>query len=55
VLKSGVAADQIWQFGSNDLSIAGTTLGDVNTIFFGDAEYKTLGKGHAQAMLAKKV
>jgi mannan endo-1,4-beta-mannosidase len=49
-----VASDQIWQFGSNDLTIPGTTLGDVNTIFYDDAEYKVLGKGHASAMLAKK-
>lgn len=55
VLKSGIAADQIWQFGSNDLSVPGTTLGDVNTIYYGDDDYKTLGKQHAKAMLAKKV
>lgn len=55
VLKSGLAVDQIWQFGSNDLSIPGPTLGDVNTIYYGDSEYKTLGKQHAKAMLAKKV
>jgi mannan endo-1,4-beta-mannosidase len=55
VVKSGVAADQIWQFGSNDLSIPGTTLGDVNTIYYNETEYKLLGSGHAKKMLAKKV
>lgn len=55
VEKSGLAADQIWQFGSNDLSIPGPTLGDVNTIYYDDAEYALLGKKHAANMAAKKV
>ncbi|PVH83751.1 glycoside hydrolase family 5 protein [Cadophora sp. DSE1049] len=55
VLKSGVATDQIWQFGSHDQSVPGETLGDVNTIFYGDEEYEVLGKAHARAMLRKRV
>ena len=55
VLKSGVAADQIWQFGTNSLTIPDSTLGDVNTIVFQADEYKTLGSGHAAQMLAKSV
>ncbi|KAH8660425.1 family 5 putative glycoside hydrolase [Xylariales sp. PMI_506] len=55
VLASGVAADQIWQFGSNDLSVPGATLGDVNTIYYNDTEYKVLGFKHATQMLSKKV
>lgn len=55
VLKSGIAADQIWQFGPNGTSVDPTHFGDVNTIYYGSAEYGTLGTGHAKAMLKKKV
>lgn len=55
VVKSGVAVDQNWQFGSRDQSVPGETLGDVNTIFYGDWEYEVLGKGHARDMLKKRV
>jgi mannan endo-1,4-beta-mannosidase len=55
VLKGGVAADQIWQFGTPDLSVPPGNLGDVNTIFYNDTEYRILGKGHAAEMLAKHV
>ncbi len=55
VLASGLAADQIWQFGSDGLSVAESTLGDVNSIVYGHPEYKVLGTKHAAAMLAKKV
>jgi mannan endo-1,4-beta-mannosidase len=53
VLKSGLAADQIWQFGSNALSVPGSSLGDVNSIYFDQPEYQTLGKDHATKMLNK--
>jgi len=55
MLKSGVAADQIWQFGTPDLSVPAVNLADVNTIFYNDTEYKTLGRLHAAKMLAKHV
>lgn len=55
VLKSGLAADQIWQFGTNDLSVPSASLADVNTIYYGSAEYEELGKDHAEKMLAKQV
>jgi mannan endo-1,4-beta-mannosidase len=55
VLKSGLAADQIWQFGPNGTAVNPSYLSDVNTIYYGSAEYATLGTGHAKAMLKKKV
>ncbi|KAF8854067.1 family 5 putative glycoside hydrolase [Acephala macrosclerotiorum] len=55
VLKSGLAADQIWQFGSYDLSVPGGNLGDVNSIYYNETEYKELGVEHASKMLAKDV
>lgn len=53
VYSSGVAADQVWQFGTNDLSIPGAQFGDVNSIYYNDTEYKILGFAHAARMLAK--
>jgi len=53
VLKSGIAADQIWQFGTYDLSVPGADLADVNTIFYNATEYWTLGRLHAAEMLVK--
>lgn len=55
VLKSGLAADQIWQFGSYDLSVPGGNLGDVNSIYYNETEYKVLGVEHAKKLLAKDV
>lgn len=55
VLASGVAADQVWQFGTYDLSVPGPNLGDVNSIYFNESEYRVLGFEHAAAMLRKKV
>lgn len=55
VLGSGVAADQVWQFGTYDLSVPGPSLGDVNSIYFNDTEYEVLGFQHAADMLRKRV
>ena len=55
VLRSGLAADQIWQFGTNDLSVPAASLSDVNTIFYNDTEYWPLARLHAAEMLAKPV
>jgi mannan endo-1,4-beta-mannosidase len=55
VLKGGIAADQIWQFGTPDLSVPAANLADVNTIFYNDTEYKILGRLHAAEMLGKFV
>lgn len=54
VLSSGIAADQIWQFGTNDLSVPSSSVADVNSIFFNEPEYKVLGFDHAAEMLAKR-
>ncbi|KAH8199555.1 hypothetical protein TruAng_006306 [Truncatella angustata] len=54
VYESGVAADQVWQFGTHDLSIPGEQFGDVNSIYYNETEYKVLGFQHAARMLAKK-
>lgn len=55
VLGSGVAADQVWQFGTYDLSVPGPSLGDVNSIYFNESEYQVLGLEHAADMLSKTV
>jgi mannan endo-1,4-beta-mannosidase len=55
VLKSGLAADQIWQFGSNDLSVPGASIGDIPSIYYSETEYQTLGREHARQMLNKDV
>lgn len=54
VLKSGLAVDQIWQFGPEGTSMDPNNNSDVNTIFYGDVEYQTLGVKHAKEMLEKK-
>ncbi|KAJ9134342.1 glycoside hydrolase family 5 protein [Pleurostoma richardsiae] len=53
ILASGLAADQIWQFGPNGTSVAPTNFADEITISLAD-EFKILGKDHAAAMLQKK-
>lgn len=55
MLRSGVATHQVWQFGTYDLSVPASNLGDVNSIYFNDTEYKVLGFQHAAAMLEKEV
>lgn len=55
VLGSGVAADQVWQFGTYDLSVPAAYLGDVNSIYYNETEYQVLGFEHAAAMLNKTV
>jgi mannan endo-1,4-beta-mannosidase len=54
VLKSGLAADQIWRFGPEGTSFDSNSISDVKTIFYGDAEYQTLGVEHAKEMLKKR-
>jgi mannan endo-1,4-beta-mannosidase len=54
VFKSGLAADQIWQFGPLGTSVDTNSLSHVNTIFYGDAEYQTLGEEHAEEMMEKE-
>ncbi len=56
VLKSPLAADQIWQFGPVNLSQTyelDTSEGFI--IYYDDPEYLLLATKHAQAMLDKKV
>jgi len=54
VLKGGLAADQIWQFGPEGTSMDPNNIIDINTIFYGDVEYQTLGVEHAKEMLGKE-
>lgn len=55
VLESQLAADQNWQFGPAGISLARSSVSDEYTIWFDDAEYKTLGVEHAKEMLEKHV
>ncbi|KAL4778395.1 glycoside hydrolase superfamily [Aspergillus varians] len=50
-----LASDSIWQFGASHMPISGTTLDDVNTIYYGSEEYKVLGTGHAEELRTKQV
>lgn len=54
VFSSEVAADQVWQFGTHDLTVPGPQLGDVNSIYYNDTEYRILGFAHAARQLAKE-
>jgi mannan endo-1,4-beta-mannosidase len=54
VLKGGLAAYQIWQFGPQGATVDPNSVSDVNTVFYGDAEYQTLGEEHAEEMLEKR-
>lgn len=55
VLRSGIAADQIWQFAPSQagLSFGVGNLTDVNSVFYNDTEYGVLARGHAARMLEK--
>lgn len=54
VLKeTSLAADQIWQFGTPDLSVSPFSIADVNTVWYNDTEYTPLARVHAAEMLAK--
>lgn len=54
-MKTGIAADQIWQFGPTNLSMDAKVLGDEFSVYVDMPEFEKLGKLHAQAMLDKKV
>jgi len=53
VLKSGLAADSIWQFGPYGTIVSPDSVSDVNTIFYNSSEYQVLGRLHAANMLRK--
>lgn len=55
ILKSGIAADQIWQFGAYGTTVPPEALSDEFSIFYNDSEYKVLAVEHAAEMLAKRV
>ena len=55
MVESGIAADQIWQFGPAGTSVDPLGFGDENSIYYDEEEFEVLGKGHVRAMLAKKV
>lgn len=55
LLKTGLATEQYWQFGTYDTSVPWKNLPDENAIFYNETEYKLLGFGMAKKMAAKKV
>jgi mannan endo-1,4-beta-mannosidase len=55
ILKSGLATDQLWQFGPNGTSVDPASLGDEFTVNMADSESVQLCDKHAEDMLAKKV
>jgi mannan endo-1,4-beta-mannosidase len=55
VRKSGIAADQIWQFGPANLTADLFAIGDEYSLYFNDTDFEEVGKGHAKKMLDKVV
>lgn len=55
LLKSRIAADQVWQFGPANLSVNREDFGDEFSIYYDNPEYQQLARKQAAAMLAKKV
>lgn len=55
VLKSGVAADQVWQFGPVNISVDPhrSLYGDEWSVYYGAQDWRVLGRDHARAMMAK--
>lgn len=55
VLRSGLAADSVWQFGASGTSVNPATLADLNTVYYDSSEFQQLGREQAQNMMNKKV
>jgi mannan endo-1,4-beta-mannosidase len=55
MLRSGIAGDQVWQFGPYGTSVDVAAFGDPNSIYVNDPEYEGLARQHAANMLAKPV
>ncbi|KAK3374342.1 family 5 putative glycoside hydrolase [Lasiosphaeria ovina] len=55
IVKSGLAADQVWQFGPANLSANSADFGDEFTVCYNSSEFALLGTKHAQDMLDKGV
>jgi mannan endo-1,4-beta-mannosidase len=53
-VKSGLASDQVWQFGPSGTAADRLAFGDGNSIYYDHPEFQLLGKQHAQNMLKKK-
>jgi mannan endo-1,4-beta-mannosidase len=51
----GIAGDQLWQFGTANLSVDAVGLSDLFTVFINEPEFQVLCRDHAAAMVAKKV
>jgi len=53
VLKSGLAADQVWQFGPANLSADVTSFGDEYSVYYNDTDFELVGTAHAKEMAEK--
>ena len=56
VLASGLAADQVWQFGPANISVdpKRSAYGDEWSIYYGSDEWAVLSRDHVRAVMAKK-
>jgi mannan endo-1,4-beta-mannosidase len=55
VLKSGIAADQVWQFGPANLSADVAGFGDEFSVYYNDTDFGQVGAAHARQMADKAV
>lgn len=53
VLKSGLAADQVWQFGPANLSVDVAGFGGEFSVYCNDTDFASVTKSHANAMTNK--
>ncbi|KAK0701887.1 glycoside hydrolase superfamily [Lasiosphaeria miniovina] len=53
IVKSGLAAEQVWQFGPANVSANSADFGDEFTVYYNSSEFALLGAKHAQDMLDK--
>lgn len=53
VLESGLAADQVWQFGPANMSVDPATFGDEFSVYYNETEVQAVGKVHSEEMLGK--
>ncbi|OIW28323.1 glycoside hydrolase [Coniochaeta ligniaria NRRL 30616] len=53
VLESGLAADQVWQFGPANLSVDVASFGDEFSVYYNDTDFGQVGRAHAKQMSDK--
>ena len=53
VLKSGLAADQVWQFGPANLSADVTSFGDEYSVYYNDTDFEQVATAHVKEMAEK--